>query len=179
MKYPRPPGAGVVDYQAARAFEDTVGGWLGSFKIGNLNSPDKMDWWVPGFYLDVKERKRPVGPRWPLPEGCRVEDAFILDELSIRRAMQYFPHAYFLLRALPEDRVFLARIDEVLCADRTRVNRVGPTGHPKGKHILNLQQFRMLEDPETELMSAVLADQIAVPWKRSDCLIDTNEEDEA
>lgn len=178
MKYARPPGAGRSDYEAARAFEEVVGGWLGTFKIANLNSPDKMDWWVPGFYLDVKERKRTIGPRWPLPEGCAVEDAFIIDELSIRRAMKYFPHAYFLIRALPEERVFLVRIDEVLCADRVRVNRVGPTGHPKGKHIINLSQFRQLEFPETELLQAVLADQVAVPWKRSDCIIATNEEDD-
>lgn len=179
MRYPRPSGASHADFAAAKTFENVVGEWLGQFKIGNLSSTDKMDWWVPGFYLDVKERRRPIGPRWPIPEGVERNDVFILDELSVRKAMLHMPHAYFVLRALPEDRVFLARIDEIVCGDRIRVNRVGETGVAKGKWLLNLLQFRQLEDPETELLPAVLADQIAVPWKRSDCIIPTNEEDEA
>lgn len=178
MRYARPPGANRSDYEAARSFELIVGEWLGDHKIANLSSPDKMDWWVPGFYIDVKERRRPIGPRWPIPEGSDRNNCFILDELSLRRAMLHAPHAYFLLRALPEDKVYLARVDEVLCADRVRINRVGETGHAKGKHVYDLLQFRELEDPATELMPTVLGDQVAMPWKRSDCLIPTNEEEE-
>lgn len=178
MQYARRPGVSRSDFLNSKDYEEKVGTWLGDFKISNLTSTEKLDWWVPGFFIDVKERRQLLGVRWPLPEGCAHEDAMILDELSVRKAMAHFPHAYFLLRTLPEDRVFLARVDEVICGDHVRVNRVGNTGVAKGKWVINVAQFRQLDDPANELLPAVLADQVATPWKQSGCLVPTLEEDD-
>ena len=171
MKYPRTGAQRAADRAESRASEEQVGAWLGAYKIANLDATDRMDYWLPGVFLDVKEKKQPITDRWPVPAGCVETDAFILDELSIRRAMGHFPHAYFLMHDRPLDRWFLARIDEVVCGDRERVNREGSTGVKKGKHVIDLSQFRHLTDPATQLLPTILADQITVPWKQSACLI--------
>ena len=170
MAYPRPVGAGARDFAASKDFERQVGEWLGHYKIGNLESTDRLDWWVPGFYLDVKEKKQKLNPRWHLLPGVDEVDLFVIDELSVRKAQEHFPHAYFLLRDVPADRIFLARIDEVTGAERIRVNRTGSTGHKKGKWIMSLRNFRQLYNPGLQLMPAILDDQVSMPWKRSECL---------
>lgn len=171
LEYPRTAAWRSNDFTGARRFEEEVGDWLGQYRIGNLDSPDRMDWWVPGVYLDAKEKTQPLSARWPLPPGCAAVDAFVLDELSIRRALEHAPHAYFVMRDRPLERVYLARVDEVVCGDHTRVDRVGSTGHAKGKWVINLTQFRRLENPAGELLAALLDDQVAVPWKQSALLI--------
>jgi hypothetical protein len=171
IQYPRTAAWRHGDFEAARRFEEEVGEWLGAYKIGNLDSTERMDWWVPGVYIDVKEKRQPISSKWPLPDDCGVEDAFILDELSIRRAMEKHPHAYFVMHDAPTGRVFLARVDEVACADRVRVDRVGSTGHAKGKWVLDLRQFRHLPDPPADLLVQVLSDQVALPWRQSSLLI--------
>jgi hypothetical protein len=177
MRYPRTGAQRAADHAQARANELMVGEWLGPYKVGNLDATDRMDWWVPGLFIDVKEKKQRLTARWPLPDTCTEPDAFVLDELSIRRAMAYFPHGYFIMHDVPGgDRWFLARIDEIVLGDRARLNREGSTGVKKGKHVLDLRQFRQLLDPAAELMPAVLADQIAMPWKQSACLHPTPEE---
>lgn len=168
MTYARPANN---DYLNARAFEEEVGSWLGSFKIGNLDSTDRLDWWVPGPFIDVKEKLQPLGVRWHLLPGVDEVDLFVIDELSVRRAAEHFPHAYFLIRDVPGgDRIFLARVDEVFCAERARVNRVGKTNHMKGKWILSLRNFRQLLYPAEQLLPTVLSDQVSTPWKESQCL---------
>ena len=171
MNYARPAGASRFDREAAREFENTVGDWLGPYKIAHLDATDRMDFWVPGVYIDVKEKRQPLSNQWTIPSNSRREDVFVLDELSIRRAMQYHPHAYFLLRDVPLDRIFLARLDEVLAGDHTRCDRIGKTGHRKGKWLIVLTQFRQLQDPATELLPTILRDQVDTPWKRSELLI--------
>ena len=171
LRYPRTAAQRANDFTNAREFEEEVGAWLGAFKVGNLTSVDKMDWWVPGVYIDVKEKGSPISKVWPLPEGCLVEDAFIIDELSIRRAMEKYPHAYFVLRDGPTGRVFLARVVAVVCGDHRRIDRVGPTDKAKGKWVVNLKQFRQLVEPANELMAHVLGDQMAIAWRQSPCLI--------
>lgn len=175
LHYPRTARQRAGDHPGARPFENEVGGWLGDYKIGWLDDTERMDWWVPGFYLDAKEKTQPISARWPLPPGCPVTDAFILDELSIRRALAHHPHAYFVMRCRPTGRTFLARVDEIVAGDHIRVDRIGPTGHRKGKWVINLTQFRELVDPTAELMSVVLEDQVALPWKQSQCLIPEQE----
>ncbi len=177
MKYARTAEQRRSDHANARANEELVGSWLGSFKVGNLDSTDRLDWWIPGVYIEVKEKRQRITARWPLPD-CDEGDAFILDELSVRKAMAHFPHAYFVLHDLPGgSRWFLARVDEVAMADRCRLNREGPARSPgasgvlKGKHVVDLRQFRLLTDPATQLLPTVLADQIAMPWKQSALLI--------
>lgn len=176
MKYARTASQRAGDKQAARASENLVGTWLGGYKIASLDANDRMDYWVPGVYLDVKEKRQTLTSRWPLPEGCVEGNAFVLDELSIRRALEHHPHSYFVLHDLPYDRWFLARADEVVCCEHTRVNREGATGVKKGKWVVDLTQFRLLDNPAEQLLPTILADQVALPWKQSACLVPTLEE---
>lgn len=168
--YGRPAGAAQSDFAAARAFEEEVGNWLGEYKIANLDSSTRLDYWVPGFYLDVKEKRQPLGKRWHLLDGVPETDLFVLDELSVRRAAEHFPHAYFLIRDCPTGRIFLARIDEVFSTTHARVNRRTSEQHRKGKWVLDLTNFRMLDDPPLELLPLVLNDQVETTWKQSPCL---------
>lgn len=171
MSYPRPSNAPAWDFNNAREFEEKVGEWLGDFKVGNLTSNTRLDWWVPGFFLDVKEKKQPLTDRWHLLPGVPEQDLFVVDELSVRRAAHHYPHAYFLIRDVPGGgRIFLARIDEMFCTERARVDRIGRTGHRKGKWIVNLRSFRELTDPANQLLSTVLHDQELMTWKSSECL---------
>ncbi len=171
MGYARPAGASQADFAKAREFELEVGTWLGDFKVDNLSSPDRLDWWVPGFYIDVKEKNQPLTPRWQLLQGVPERDLFIIDELAVRKAMKHFPHAYFVIRDRPGgDRIFLARVDEMTGAERARLNRVGKTQHAKGKWVVNLQNFRMLTHPAEQLRPTILDDQVRMPWKASECL---------
>jgi hypothetical protein len=156
------------DFEAAREFELEVQGWLGDFLVPKLNSTTELDFWLPGIYLDVKEKRQPISARWPLPPGVPQRDCFILDELSVRKAMEKYPSAYFLIRDVPGgDRLFLAPIYEVVGVERTRVQRVG-----KGKWIIDLANFRELDraTASTDLRTMLLADQVALPWKASECL---------
>jgi hypothetical protein len=171
MAYARPKGASAYDFQAAKEFELEVGSWLGDYKVGDLTATDRLDWWVPGVFIDVKEKRQKLNQRWQLLPGVDEVDLFVVDELSVRRAMAHFPHAYFVIRDVPGgNRIFLARIDEMIGAERARVNRVGNTAHAKGKWIVSLQNFRQLTDPAHQLMPTVLDDQVKMPWKLSQCL---------
>jgi hypothetical protein len=170
MPYDRPFGASKADFADARQFEEEVGDWLGDYRIGNLDSTTRLDWWIPGCFLDVKEKRQPLTARWQILDDVDEVDTFVLDELSIRRAAEHFPHAYFLMRCRPTGRVFLARVDEVFCADRVRRDRVSSNGHRKGKWIVDMTQFRQLANPEVELRQMLLADQVEMPWKTSSCL---------
>lgn len=171
MAYARPKGASARDFQAAKEFEIEVGGWLGPFHIANLDSPERLDYWVPGPYIDVKEKVRSLTRRWELLPGVPEVDLFVIDELAVRKAAEHFPHAYFVIRDVPGGgRIFLARIDEMFCAERARVNRIGDTGHAKGKWVVSLQNFRQLDDPASQLLPTVLYDQVNTPWKAPECL---------
>lgn len=158
------------DFDGARRDEELVGSWLGQFKVGNLDSTEQLDWWLPGSFVEVKAKNQPISNRWPLP--CAEPDAFILDELSVRKAMAHFPHAYFVFLDQPLQRVFVARADEVICGDHCRLNREGPNGHKKGKWILNLTQFRQLHDPANQLLPTIFSDQVSMPWKGSGLLVE-------
>lgn len=170
MTYDRPAGAASHDFAAARQFEEQVGQWLGPYAIGNLDSPTRLDYWIPGIYLDVKEKRQRLTERWHLLDNVDEPDLFVIDELSIRKALEHYPAAYFVLRDLPGNRVFLASIVEMVCARRARCNRVSSSGHAKGKWIMCFTDFRLLADPSNELMPAMLADQVGIPWRRSELL---------
>jgi len=170
MKYPRTTGQRIDDFAEARAVEELVGSWLGAHKIGNLDSTERMDWWVPGFYLDVKEKKQPLTARWPLPAGVAERDAFIVDELAVRKALEHFPAAYLVVHDVPVERWVLISVTELVCCDRVRVERETVSGHRKGKWVVDLTQFRTLTAP-SQLRDEILADQVTLPWKRSGCLI--------
>lgn len=158
--YRRPPNTDLAD---AREFEQIVRGWLPAWVDDRTTSTSELDFYVPGFYIDVKEKKQRIGDRWPLP--CREEDAFIVDELTIRKGLKHYPNAYFVIQDRPMGRVFVARIDEIAMTEKFRVNRVG-----KGKHIVDLMNFTHLLDPARDLMTYLVQDQISMPWKRSEIL---------
>lgn len=170
MKYTRPPGAGTADFGAAREYELKVGQLLGPYRIDNLDSPDRMDFWVPAVFLDVKERRQPIGARWPIPESWAREDTFIIDELSLRRAMLHAPSAYFWLHTCDDDRVHLARVDEILCAERVRVDRETSPGRSKGKWLVSLSDFRDITAEVDNVLQIILQDQIEMKWKQSPLL---------
>lgn len=174
MSYRRPPGSTRSDFDGARETEELVGSWLGEFKVGNLTATDRLDWWVPGVFIDVKEKNQKLTKRWTKhtdPLGWEEPDVFVLDELSVRRAIAHFPQAYFLVKDNPGGgRWFLMRIDEVCCTERVRLNRNTSPGNFKGKWLIHLPQFRLLTDPEHQLMPTVLHDQTETPWKASHCL---------
>lgn len=172
MNYGRPPGASRADFQAARAYELLVEGLLGPGIVSNLDSSDKQDFWRPGYFLDVKERKQLLSDKWPVPDGWDPNDAFILDELSVRKALVHFPAAYFWLHDCTNDRVFLARIDQVVCGNHVRMDRTIAPGKSKGKWIINLSDFQELEPFWQEAVDEIiLADLSEMAWKQSPLLI--------
>lgn len=164
--YPRPPNQ---DFENAVAFERVVKEVLPEWHIDETSSTHRLDFWVPGFFLDVKEKNQRYGPRFT---GDRDQtDLFILDELSVRKALEHYPLAYFVFRDVPESRIFLASVVEVVCADRARLNRQTSEDRRKGKWVLDLSQFRELEDLG-DIVRLVSQDLIGLPWKRSECLIE-------
>jgi len=165
MVYSRPPGASARDFAAAREWEEEVGTWLPTHRVAELDASDRLDYWVPGSFIEAKEKRQPLSARWHVLPGVPEVDLFVIDELSVRRALRHFPSAYFVLRDLPGGRVFMARVDEMACAEHARLQRGG-----KGKWVVNLRNFRLLADPRAELMQAIFADQVSMPWKRSECL---------
>ena len=160
--YARPPGANFHDLQEARHYEQVIAGALPAYRIDKTDSTIELDFWVPGFYLDVKEKKQPLTARWHLLEAAH-EDTFVLDELSLRKALKHYPYAYFLLRDRPLDRLFLAGCWELACVRRTRVNRQG-----KGKLLLDLNDFRQVT--HDTFVSEVMADLATVRWGVSECV---------
>lgn len=162
--YRRPPGAAQADYAASKAWEAEVASHLPAMMIDRTASTTEMDWYVPGFFLDAKERKQPLSNRWPLPPGVDRENAFVLDELSLRKALKHGYMSYFVFRDVPNSRVFLAAAWEVSCANKVRVNRGG-----KGKLILDLTEFRLVGSLD-ELSILIHQDQVDCRWKLSECI---------
>lgn len=151
------------DFVNSKVWEGEVQTWLPSYVDSRTSSTTELDFYIPGAYVEAKEKNQPIGPRWDLP--CEEVHAFIIDELSVRKAMLKFPLAYFVLHDVPQQRVFLARVDEMALASATRLQRVG-----KGKRVVDLRNFRQLIDPALELWPAICADQLEMSWKRSECL---------
>lgn len=152
-------------------FETQVGEWLGPWKYDQTASQEKLDFWLPGGLLvEAKGKYQPLSAKWQVAYGVPEQDLFVLDELSIRKGLAFFPSCYFVFGDIPTRRIFFARVDEVALAASVRVNRVGPTGHLKGKVLLDLTTFHLLEDPPNDLLPAIFADQLSMGWKKSECI---------
>jgi len=165
--YSRPPGSPSADFATARIFEEEVGAQLaeqGVEHIQRFSHNDDLDIWVPGYYLEVKEKRQPLTDRWHLLEGVEPENLFVLDELSVRRGVRHWPAVYFLLRDVPLNRCFLAPIWEVIACRRARINRQG-----KGKWVVDLTEFRQLNDLD-EINPIIMQELPELPWKSSACL---------
>lgn len=169
MSYSRTAYQKGTDLARGRAIETVVRGWLGAHVFDNTDSTTRLDFLIPELVVEVKAKNQQLGPRWHLLDGVDECDLFVLDELSLRKALTHFPSAYFVFADVPCDRYFWARVDEVACAERVRLNRVGPTGVAKGKLVLNLRNFRPLTNPDT-FLADLYADQVSLDWKRSDCI---------
>ena len=99
---PQPRHAGF-DFNQSKQFEQQVAAGLGEFLVDYSASTDKIDFWVPGFYLDVKEKRQKLTERWHLPPGVDEEYLVVLDELGTRKLMQHYPYGYFLIRDVPRE----------------------------------------------------------------------------
>lgn len=154
------------DFADAKAFEQEVAASLGVHVVDRSASNDELDFWVPGFMLETKERKQPIGDRWlKHAPGVDPTDLFIVDELSVRRALKHWPEAYFLLRdRVAGNRLFLASITELCVVPRTRVMRAG-----KAKLLFDMTHFRQITSLE-EIAGFIRADLVALPWKSSGAL---------
>lgn len=162
--YLRTSAQKLNDFHDARKFEEEVGEHLPEYKLADLTHNDRLDFWVPGFYVEVKEKKQRLTPRWHLLPGVPERDLFVMDELTVRRALRHFPEAYFLIRDVPENRLFIASITDFVVVERVRRNRGG-----KGKWIVNLQNFHRLAGLD-DITEYVMADLVAMPWKKSEAL---------
>lgn len=165
--YTRTAAQRAHDFANARAYEEYVAGRIGVPNHTRFDAKDDLDIWVPGFMLEVKEKNQPLTSRWHLVPDTDERDLFIFDELTIRKALRWYPEVFFLLRDNASDpanpRLFLAPIWELVAVERVRVDR-----STKGKWILDLNKFRRLADEADipAIAHAMLVDQV---WKQSPC----------
>lgn len=171
--YERPHGH--QDFANAREFEQAVADALEPHThqiITEFTKADRLDIWVPGFMLDVKEKHQPLTGRWTQHvDDWEERDVFVMDELSVRRALQKsVTSTYFLIRDNPSGgRMFICSALEVACTERIRLDRKSSAGNLKGKWLINLQSFRRL--PTIDSVFAFITDDLAKePWKESGCL---------
>lgn len=164
MTYQRTAEQKEHDFNNARIYEESVAEKLGGFTVTRFDSTDDLDIWSPGFYLEIKEKNQRYTQRWQLLEGVPEEFLFIVDELTVRRALRHYPEVFFLIRDNLNDRLFFAPIWEMVSVERVRRNRGG-----KGKWIIDLRNFVVLADEQwiPEIAAEALA---GVRWKRSECL---------
>ena len=164
MAYHRTAEQKGRDFAEARALEEHVASFLPEQRITKFDHNDDLDIWIPGYYVEVKAKRQKLTARWSKLVEIPERDLFIMDELSVRRACRHWPEAYFLIHDMPEDRYFLASVVDLVCVERTRVQRVG-----KGKWLVNLQDFYRVGRLE-DLNELIQADLASVRWKQSKCL---------
>ena len=155
------------DFHEAREYEEYFGERLGVVNHSRFNSTTELDIWVPGYMIEIKEKKQKYTSRWHLLDDVPEENLFIIDELTIRRAMQWWPGVFFALRdkVYPSGpRLFLAPIWELLSVERKLVDR-----DKKGKWIIDTTSFRQVHD-ESEIPTIATHLMIEHAWKRSNCL---------
>lgn len=141
--YRRTAAQRAGDFQAARDWETEVADMFrpGSF-LPAFNSTDALDFWFPGVFVELKEKRQSYTQRWHLLPGVAEPDLFIIDELTVKRALSHYPAVLFLIRDVPQGRLFYVPIWELVGVERARVNRV-----KKGKWIIDLSNFRTIDDP--------------------------------
>lgn len=162
MTYQRHPLHHLIDHQKSKEFETTVKLALPHHTVDQTTSSTKLDFWVPGYVIDVKEKCQRLTKGWHVLE-IGEEDMFVLDELGYRKALEKFPYAFFLLHDRMTSRKFLAPIWELACCERIRLNRVA-----KGKLVIDMTQFHPIKledvhDVATRLLSEM-------PWKQTECV---------
>jgi len=161
-----------LDKERSEGYEHFVSSQITRPLLTRFNAKDDLDIYAPGWYIEIKEKHSKMTARWPLPEGCEERNAFIVDELSIRRAMRHYPQVFFLLRDNVDKenpRLFIVPIWEMITLPKKRVNREGNTGHKKGKWIVDLSLCTRLshEDQAQEYCEHAM---VNTPWLNSECL---------
>lgn len=164
MTYQRPPGSSQADLQASKEYEQHVRQHLPDAIIDQTSSTDKLDFWHPGWVADIKEKRQPLTNRWRVLPDVPEQDLFVLDELSLRKALVHGMKSYFIIRDVPCGRVFLAAAWEVACSDKVRRQRGG-----KGKIILDLTNFRQVHFLNN-IPDLIQADLLEQRWKKSECI---------
>lgn len=163
--YKRPDGAVQRDFLNARDFEEKVAEQIGVPNHSRFTAKDELDIWVPGYFLEVKEKRQRLNPRWHLLGEVPEEELMILDELTVRRALRHWPYVFFLLRDVPRQTMFLAPIWELVTNHHfTRVDRDG-----KGKWVIRLDDYRPLADL-TDLHDIATTLVLEMPWYEPACL---------
>jgi hypothetical protein len=92
------------------------------------------------FFLEVKEKRQPYNmSNWPAfaPEP----DLFILDDLTVRKALSVAPRAGILVRDNTQSRYHFFSVVDLALMPRVRVNRQINRHSPelKGKWLINLR----------------------------------------
>lgn len=152
-----------ADLTASKAWEKEVERALPAGVIARTDSTTDLDFYIPGLHIEAKEKRQKLTKRWWLVPNCAEEDLFVLDELSVRKALLHAPYSFFVLRDVPGGRIFYASAIEVAMADRVRRNRMG-----KGKWILRVTQFRELPSLD-QLYDRICAEVRDMRWKDSAC----------
>lgn len=151
-----------ADLANAREFEAQVRAALPQYVIDETSSTSRLDWWVPGAFIDAKEKRQKLNKRWWLLPDVEEVNLVILDELGVRKALEHFPAAYLVIRDVPGgNRLFLASCVELACVRRERVQRVG-----RAKLIFDLTDFRQLTSLD-EVLPMVMADLASTWWRQA------------
>jgi len=163
VTYSRRPGQSNIDLQNAKEFEDEVRRVLPGYVHVRTESTVDLDFYIPPIVVEVKEKRQKLTDRW-LGNKPIEDDLFVLDELTVRKALKHWPYVWFVLKDCPQERIFLASISEVLSADRHRFNRSG-----KGKWVIDTSGFSTF--PLEAIMDRIRVDIAMEEWKASCCVV--------
>ena len=154
------------DFSNARHYEEYVATSIGVPVVTRFDATDDLDIWVPGYYVEIKEKNQHYTQRWHLIDGLPERNLFVIDELTIRRACTKYPKVFFLFRdnvGGDEPRLYIAPIWELIGVERVRRDRNG-----KGKWIINIENFPRLAD-EADIHEYALHALVKQLWLTSDC----------
>lgn len=168
--YARPPH---TDFEDARAFEDQVAEALRPHVhtvLTQFTSNDKVDIMIPPLWLDIKEKKQSYTERWMKHWPNMAEpDAFIIDELSVRRLVEHHPYGYVLVQDRPLGRLLTASTSKLITMPKVQLDRQTSPDRKKGKWLVDLQHFRPLDRIE-DVLRVAEEDAVQQPWKQSPAL---------
>lgn len=168
MTYSRRPGQSAVDQAAAREFEETVRNYLPDYVFVRTESSTELDFMVPSITVEVKEKRQPLTKRWWREGSTSDSFQFVIDELTVRKALKHYPYVWFVMRDLPQGNIYLASISELLSLDRHRFNRNG-----KGKWVVDTYPLRIID--LGDLMTHIKRDLEEQEWKASCCVVSAPE----
>lgn len=167
--YARRPGQSHIDLANAKQFEDEVRAFLPDYTVNRTNSSVDLDFYLPKIVVEVKEKRQKLTERWWSSTTTFEHHLFVLDELTVRKAMKHWPYVWFVLRNVPAGRIMVANVAEIISADRHRFDRNG-----KGKWVIDTSPFREIPTLN-ELMPTIINDLRMEFWKASCCLIEAPE----